>query len=200
MGPADAVCRTCGAELRRGARFCHGCGAPAPDPEEQAEFKQVTVLIADVVGSMAIASTVGAERLRKMMADVFDAAAAATRRYGGTVDRFTGDGIVALFGAPVALEDHAFRACLAALDIQEQIAQLADEVQRRDGVAASAADRVELGPGDCRGNRLWTNGLHRGRRARRHGTTDGVGRPAWRGDARRIHRAAGRTSHRAGAN
>ena len=134
MGPADAVCRTCGAELRHGARFCHGCGAPAPDPGEQAEFKQVTVLIADVVGSMAIASTVGAERLRKMMADVFDAAAAVTRRYGGTVDRFTGDGIVALFGAPVALEDHAFRACLAALDIQEQIAQLADEVQRRDGV------------------------------------------------------------------
>ena len=134
MAPADTVCRTCSAELRHGARFCHGCGAPAPGPGEQAEFKQVTVLIADVVGSMAIASTVGAERLRKMMADVFDCAAAITRRYGGTVDRFTGDGIVALFGAPVALEDHAFRACLAALDIQEQIAQLADEVQRRDGV------------------------------------------------------------------
>ncbi|MGA7049883.1 MAG: AAA family ATPase, partial [Mycobacterium sp.] len=134
MGPADTVCRTCGAELRHGARFCHSCGAPSSEPGEQAEFKQVTVLIADVVGSMAIASVVGAERLREMMADVFDCAAAITRRYGGTVDRFTGDGIVALFGAPVALEDHAFRACLAALDIQEQIAQLSDEVQRRDGV------------------------------------------------------------------
>ena len=58
MAPADTVCRTCSAELRHGARFCHGCGAPAPGPGEQAEFKQVTVLIADVVGSMAIASTV----------------------------------------------------------------------------------------------------------------------------------------------
>ena len=134
MEPAGTVCRTCGTELPRGARFCDGCGAPASEPGEQAEFKQVTVLFADVVGSMAIASAVGAERLREMMADVFDRAATITRRYGGTVDKFTGDGIMALFGAPVALEDHAFRACLAALDIQEQIAQLADEVQRRDGV------------------------------------------------------------------
>jgi adenylate cyclase len=134
MGPAGTVCRTCGTELRHGARFCDGCGAPAQEPEEQAEFKQVTVLFADVVNSLAIASAVGAERLREMMADVFGRAATITQRYGGTVDKFTGDGIMALFGAPVALEDHAFRACLAALDIQAQIAQLADEVQRRDGV------------------------------------------------------------------
>ena len=134
MGPAGAVCRACGTELRHGARFCDGCGAPAPEPGEQAEFKQVTVLFADVVGSLGIASAVGAERLREVMAAVFGRAATIIRRYGGTVDKFTGDGIMALFGAPVALEDHAFRACLAALDIQEQIAQLADEVQRRDGV------------------------------------------------------------------
>jgi class 3 adenylate cyclase len=134
MGPAGAVCQTCGTELRRGARFCDGCGAPAPEPGEPAEFKQVTVLFADVVGSLGIASAVGAERFREMMADVFGRAATITRRYGATVDKFTGDGIMALFGAPVALEDHAFRACLAALDIQEQIAQLADEVQRCDGV------------------------------------------------------------------
>ncbi|HUO39252.1 MAG TPA: adenylate/guanylate cyclase domain-containing protein [Mycobacterium sp.] len=134
MGPAGTICRTCGTELRHGARFCDGCGAPAPEPGEQAEFKQVTVLFADVVGSLRIASAVGAERLREMMGDVFGRAATITRRYGGTVDKFTGDGIMALFGAPVALEDHAFRACLAALDIHEQIAQLADEVQRRDGV------------------------------------------------------------------
>jgi adenylate cyclase len=59
MGPAGAMCRTCGTELRHGARFCDGCGAPAPEPGEQAEFKQVTVLFADVVGSLAIASAVG---------------------------------------------------------------------------------------------------------------------------------------------
>ena len=69
-----------------------------------------------------------------MVADVYGRAATSTRRYGGTVNQFTGDGIMAVFGAPVALEDHAFRACLAALDIQEQIAQQAGEVQRRDGV------------------------------------------------------------------
>ena len=134
MGPAGAVCRACGTEFRHGARFCDACGAPAPQAGERPEFKQVTVLFADVVNSLTIASTLGAERLREIMADVFGCAATITRRYGGTVDKFTGDGIMALFGAPVALEDHAFRACLAALDIQEQIEQLADEVQRRDGV------------------------------------------------------------------
>jgi adenylate cyclase len=134
MGPAGPVCRACGTELRHRARFCDACGAPAPEAGGQPEFKQVTVLFADVVNSLAIASKLGAERLREMMADVFGCAAAITRRYGGTVDKFTGDGIMALFGAPVALEDHAFRACLAALDIQEQITPLADEVRRRDGI------------------------------------------------------------------
>jgi class 3 adenylate cyclase len=139
------VCRACGTELRHGARFCDACGAPAPQAREQPEFKQVTVLFADVVNSLTIASTLGPERLREIMADVFGCAATITRRYGGTVDKFTGDGIMALFGAPVALEDHAFRACLAALDIQEQIGQLADEVQQRDGVALQL--RVGLNSG-----------------------------------------------------
>ncbi|MGO9383187.1 MAG: ATP-binding protein [Mycobacterium sp.] len=118
---------------------------PAPERGEQAEFKQVTVLFADVVGSLGIASAVGAERLREVMAAVFGRAARIIRRYGGTVDKFTGDGIMALFGAPVALEDHAFRACLAALDIQEQITQLADEVQRRDGVVLQLRIGVNSG-------------------------------------------------------
>jgi len=134
MEPAGAVCRACGTELRQGARFCDACGAPAPEPGEQPEFKQVTVLFADVVNSLTIASTVGEERLREIMAAVFGSAATITRSYGGTVDKFTGDGIMAVFGAPVALEDHAFRACLAALDMQRQIVQLADEVHRRDGI------------------------------------------------------------------
>ena len=100
----------------------------------------MTVLFADVVGSLGIASAVGTERLREMMADVFGCAATIIRHYGGTVDKFTGDGIMALFGAPVALEDHAFRACLAALDIQQQTALLADEVEHRDGVAVLRED------------------------------------------------------------
>ena len=69
MGPAGAVCRACGTELRHGARFCDACGTPAPEAGEQPEFKQVTVLFADVVNSLAIASTLGAERLREIMAE-----------------------------------------------------------------------------------------------------------------------------------
>jgi len=107
MGPAGAVCRACGTELRHGARFCDGCGAPAPEPGEQAEFKQVTVLFADVVGSLGIASAVGAERLREMMAAVFGRAATIIRRYGGTVDKFTGDGIMASFASVARAVDCA---------------------------------------------------------------------------------------------
>ena len=70
----------------------------------------MTVLFADVVHSMDLAAAVGAERLREIMADLFNRASAVVLRYGGTVDKFTGDGLMAVFGAPIALEDHAFRA------------------------------------------------------------------------------------------
>ena len=78
----------------------------------------MTVLFADVVHSMDIAAAVGAERLREIMAELVNRAAVVVQRYGGTVDKFTGDGIMAVFGAPVALEDHAVRACLAALGVK----------------------------------------------------------------------------------
>jgi class 3 adenylate cyclase len=94
----------------------------------------VTVLFADVVHSMDIAATVGPERLREIMADLADRCAAVVKRYGGTVDKFTGDGIMAVFGAPAALEDHAIRACLAALGIQEEAKRLAANIRERDGV------------------------------------------------------------------
>jgi adenylate cyclase len=82
-----------------------------------AEYKQVTVLFADAVHSMQIAATVGAQRLREIRAELVTDAAAAVRCYDGTVDKFTGDGVMAVFGAPAALEDHALRPCLAALQI-----------------------------------------------------------------------------------
>src|SRR6201998_620524 len=111
------------------ARFCHSCGAPLPGETITAEYKQVTVLFADVVHSMDIAAAVGPERLREIMAELVERSAAVVRRYGGTVDKFTGDGIMAVFGAPMALEDHAIRAGLAALGIQEEAARLAAEVK-----------------------------------------------------------------------
>jgi adenylate cyclase len=99
-----------------------------------AEYKQVTVLFADVVHSMDIAATVDAERLREIMADVFDCSVAVVRRYEGTVDKFTGDGVMAVFGAPIALENHALRACMAALGIQAEVTKLAADVANRDGI------------------------------------------------------------------
>jgi class 3 adenylate cyclase len=131
---AATACRTCGTEPREGARFCDGCGAPVTAHDTRAEYKQATVLFADVVHSMDIATAVGAERLREIMTDLADRCAAVVQRYGGTVDKFTGDGIMAVFGAPVALEDHAIRACLAALGVQEEVKGLAVNVQDRDGV------------------------------------------------------------------
>ena len=127
-------CKSCGTELPPDSRFCNKCGAPITPAATSAEYKQVTVLFADVAHSMEIAAAVGAERLREIMADVADSCAAVVQRYGGTVDKFTGDGIMAAFGAPVALEDHALRACLAALGIQEETTRLAAEVKDRDGV------------------------------------------------------------------
>jgi class 3 adenylate cyclase len=132
---AVVACASCGTALRDKAKFCHECGTPAASPADTAEYKQVTVLFADVVRSMDIAATLDVERLREIMTELVERAAAVVHRYGGGSVEYTGDGVMALFGAPVALEDHAFRACLAALAIQEEAGRLATEVQRRDGVA-----------------------------------------------------------------
>ena len=129
--------------------FCGSCGAQScrqrpssvtsavPNSRrltQSAEYKQVTVLFADVVQSMDIAAAVGAERLREIMAELTDRCAAVVTRFGGMVGSFTGDGIMAVFGAPAALEDHAVRACRAALAIQEEAQPLAVELQGRDGI------------------------------------------------------------------
>src|SRR5882757_9365057 len=134
MTTATVVCGSCGTELPPNSKFCNGCGAAVAAHDTHAEYKQVTVLFADVVHSMDIAAGVGAERLREIMADLVNRAAVAVQRYGGTVDKFTGDGIMAVFGAPMALEDHATRACMAALGLQEEAKRLAVDLHDRDGV------------------------------------------------------------------
>nr|WP_253870338.1 adenylate/guanylate cyclase domain-containing protein [Mycobacterium sp. 1164966.3] len=130
---AGLTCGSCGTELPPNSKFCNECGAPVTTAQS-AEYKQVTVLFADVVHSMEIAAAVGPERLREIMADLVDRAVKVVQRYGGTVDKFTGDGIMAVFGAPVALEDHAIRACLAALGLQEAAQGLAADVRELDSV------------------------------------------------------------------
>src|SRR5689334_11991592 len=122
------ICDTCGTHCGPAAKFCAQCGARLTQARRSAEYKQVTVLFADVVHSMDIAAAVGAERLREIMAEVADRSARVVARFGGTVGSFTGDGIMAVFGAPVALEDHAVRACLAGQAIQDHANQLAVDV------------------------------------------------------------------------
>ena len=141
---ARVACASCGSGLRNDAKFCGECGAPAPSRADAPEYKQVTVLFADVVRSMEIAAVLDIERLRDVMSELLDRSAAVVRRYGGTVES-TGDGVMAIFGAPLALEDHALRACLAALDVQHEAQQLAAEVQLRDGVTLQV--RVGLNSG-----------------------------------------------------
>ena len=141
-----AACRTCGAEPLENARFCHSCGSPVNGADTHAEYKQVTVLFADVVHSMDIATAVGAERLREIMTELANRATDVVQHFGGTVDKFTGDGIMAVFGAPVALEDHAVRACRAAVGIQDETVRLAGDVKDRDGLDLQL--RVGLNSGE----------------------------------------------------
>jgi adenylate cyclase len=145
MGTEEPSCWSCGSRSAATARFCSECGKPLSRGAQAAEYKQVTVLFADVVHSMDIAASLGAERLREIMTALLDCSTAVVQRYGGTVDKFTGDGIMALFGAPTALEDHAFRACMAAMDIQTEAQRLATELNGRDGVTLQL--RVGLNSG-----------------------------------------------------
>src|SRR5271154_512086 len=131
---AATACPTCGTEPRQDARFCDGCGASVTEHDTRAEYKQVTVLFADVVHSMDIAEAVGAERLREIMTELVTDAAGVLQRYGGPVDKYPGDGVMAVFGAPAAFGGLGLRACLAAVGIQEAVTRLSAEVERRDGV------------------------------------------------------------------
>ena len=146
MTAAALMCGSCGNELPPNSKFCNECGTAVSAASKPAEYKQVTVLFADVVRSMDIAATLDIERLREIVTQLVQRSEAVVRRYGGGTVEFTGDGVMAIFGAPVALEDHAFRACLASLEIQEEASRLAAEVQRRDGVALLL--RVGLNSGE----------------------------------------------------
>ena len=121
---AGLSCAACGTELPPNSKFCNECGTPLTPSTQSAEYKQVTVLFADVVRSMDIAAALDMERLREIMTELVERSAAVVRRYGGSVE-YTGDGVMAIFGAPVALEDHAVRACLAAVGVQEEAKRLA---------------------------------------------------------------------------
>jgi class 3 adenylate cyclase/tetratricopeptide (TPR) repeat protein len=113
--------------------------------EADGERKQVTVLFADVKGSMDLAEQQDPEEWRQIMQGFFSILADEVRRFEGTVDKFTGDGIMAVFGAPVAHEDHARRACFAALRMLDDIAEYAAKLRREHGLNFSARIGINSG-------------------------------------------------------
>lgn len=167
------ACPKCRAELPPAAKFCSECGhrvtaeSPAqarfttPDrytPSHLAERiltskaalegerKQVTVLFADLKGSMELLADSDPEEARKLLDPVLEHMMEAVHRYEGTVNQVMGDGIMALFGAPLALEDHAVRACYAALRMQESVKRYAEEIHRSRGIPLQI--RVGLNSGE----------------------------------------------------
>ena len=112
---------------------------------DDGERKQVTVLFADVSGSMDLAEGQDPEEWRKIMQRFFAILAGAVERFEGTVDKFTGDGIMAVFGAPLAHEDHARRACYAALRMLDDVAEYAAELRRGPGLNFSTRIGINSG-------------------------------------------------------
>jgi class 3 adenylate cyclase/tetratricopeptide (TPR) repeat protein len=146
IAAGDRFCGSCGAALPRGcpgcgqdnppaARFCHQCGtsleasgspAPAAPGAAEGELKQITILFADVAGSTSAIEQLNPEDAGRRLAPTIEAMTAAVRRFEGSVVRVQGDGIMALFGAPQPQEDHAVRACCAALAMQATMRDLGD--------------------------------------------------------------------------
>ena len=112
----------------------------------EGERKHVTVLFADVMGSMDLAEEQDPEAWREIMGRFFEILCEGIHRFEGTVDKFTGDGIMALFGAPIAHEDHAQRACYAAMHLQGELAAYAAQLRREQGLSFSV--RMGLNSGE----------------------------------------------------
>jgi class 3 adenylate cyclase len=134
-----SVCANCGAALPNEARFCPTCATPVPGHQDQSERKLATVVFADLVGSTELGGSQDPERTRALLERFYDAMAAEIERAGGTVEKFVGDAVMAAFGAPTALEDHAERALHAALAMQRRLHELFGE---------SLALRIGINTGD----------------------------------------------------
>src|SRR5918911_1155662 len=127
------TCSSCGATLPDGAKFCPECGAAVVSPVRE-ERKLASVLFADLVGSTQLGEQ-DPERTRALLDRFYDAMAAEVEDAGGTLEKFVGDAVMAVFGAPVAQEDHAERALHSALAMQRRLAELfGDALALRIGV------------------------------------------------------------------
>jgi class 3 adenylate cyclase/tetratricopeptide (TPR) repeat protein len=121
------TCTSCGAVLPEGARFCPICAAPVAAEPDQRERKLATVVFADLVGSTELGGALDPERTRAMLERFYDAMAAEIETAGGTLEKFAGDAVMAVFGAPASLEDHAERALHAALAMRRRLHELFGE-------------------------------------------------------------------------
>jgi class 3 adenylate cyclase len=111
-------CPSCGRENPGDARFCNACGSPLPEPvAEREQRKVVTVLFCDLVGSTALGESSDPEVVRGRLTRTFEDLRAIIERHGGTVEKFVGDAVMAVFGIPVAHEDDALRAVRAAAEM-----------------------------------------------------------------------------------
>ena len=171
--PLVHICSKCGEQLPKAAKFCPQCAHPVPSqpsisfrfgpPEAytpkhlaerillsksalEGERKQVTVLFADLKGSMELLADRDPEEARQLLDPVLEKMIDSVHRYEGTVNQVMGDGIMALFGAPLALEDHAVRACYAALGMQSAVRSYSQQLRRSQGVEVEI--RVGLNSGE----------------------------------------------------
>ncbi len=119
------TCDTCGSSAPESARFCPSCSAPLQETHEASERKLATVIFADLVGSTELAGSQDPERTRALLERFYDAMAEEIGTAGGTVEKFAGDAVMAAFGAPAALEDHAERALHATIAMQKRLNELA---------------------------------------------------------------------------
>jgi class 3 adenylate cyclase/tetratricopeptide (TPR) repeat protein len=140
-----AVCGRCGESNPERARFCLACGARLAEPEPSETRKTVTVLFCDVTGSTAIGEALDAESLRRVMSRYFDRMQAVLERHGGTVEKFIGDAIMAVFGIPSLHEDDGVRAVRAAGEMRGALALLNDELDRDYGVRIAIRTGINTG-------------------------------------------------------
>src|SRR6059036_1376758 len=128
-----ATCAACGYRAEPGFRFCPECGAPAEAADVPEQRKVVTVLFCDVTGTTQLGEETDPEALRALLARYFERMKAIVERHGGTVEKFIGDAVMAVFGITVVHEDDALRACRAAVEMREAFPELG--IAGRIGIA-----------------------------------------------------------------
>src|SRR3954454_13281810 len=148
------TCPVCATENAGIARFCMACGAALASPEPAREARKVvTVVFADVTGSTGLGERLDPEALRSIMGRWFDAMRAVLERHDGSVEKFIGDAVVAVFGVPVVHEDDALRAVRAAAEMQAALARLNEDLLAERGLEVGMRVGVNTGPvvvGDAR--------------------------------------------------